>query len=163
MDRDAVISSSGTYRYLLTRYWDYTKPRVGFVMLNPSTADAKEDDPTIRRCINFAKSWGYGGIVVGNLFAYRATDPKKLTQVGSPVGPQNDVMLDRWIFGNEKVGLVIAAWGAHSFAAARGKELCRRHPNRLSCLGVTKAGHPKHPLYLRADTKPIPFDPEEIR
>lgn len=97
MDKGAIISGCGKYRYSLWRTWDKKLPKVMFIMLNPSTADAYEDDPTIRRCINFAKSWGYGGIVVGNLFAYRATNPKKLILIDDPSGSANHHYLTHMI------------------------------------------------------------------
>lgn len=89
MIKSAIISECGKYRYSLSRIWDENKANVLFIMLNPSTADGDVDDPTIRRCIGFAKSWGYGGIYVGNLFAYRATDPKELLKVENPIGFEN--------------------------------------------------------------------------
>lgn len=89
MEKTAIISEDEKYRYQLSRCWDETKPRILFIMLNPSTADANIDDPTIRRVISFAKSWGYGGVYVGNLFAFRSTDPKGLKQIADPVGENN--------------------------------------------------------------------------
>lgn len=160
MERDAMISGDGLYRYLLTRDWDRELPKLGFIMLNPSTADGREDDPTIRRCLGFARSWGFGSIAVGNLFALRATKPIELTKAEYPIGPVNETWIDAVVRESE---LVIAAWGSHPFAAVRAKHVGKRLADQLSCLGVTKAGHPKHPLYLRADTQPIPFDPEGIK
>jgi len=160
MKRDAVISSDGVYRYLLTREWSLGGDQLGFIMLNPSTADHREDDPTIRRCIGFAQHWGYGRIAVANLFALRATDPKALKAADEPIGAVNDGWLDK-VIRESKV--CIAAWGAHSFAAARAKEVGERFGDQLFCLGTTKAGHPKHPLYLRSDTQPEKFDSKGIR
>lgn len=87
---DAVLSPDREYRYRLSRTWDSEKPTLGFIMLNPSTDDESEDDPTIRRCLGYAKDWGYGSILVGNLFGLRATDPSQLREHGNPVGPEND-------------------------------------------------------------------------
>lgn len=130
-----------------------------FVMLNPSTADAEQDDPTIRRCIGFAQSWGYQRLVVGNLFAYRATDPRDLLAASEPIGPY----CDHWLLHLlDESSLAVAAWGAHAMARDRARQVRRtvfdRMPyKRRACLGTTKDGHPRHPLYVRADTKPVPF------
>lgn len=157
----AVISDCGQYRYRLTRTWDDTLRPACFVMLNPSTADAGKDDPTIRRCVGFARSWGCGGIVVVNLFAFRATDPAELLKCPDPVGP------DSWVW-LESVAMeavlqrspVVAAWGVHGALRGRSREvadLFRRLGSPMSCLGVTKDGHPRHPLYVRADAALIPL------
>lgn len=153
--RTAVISDCGTYRYLLTRTWDTRLPTVGFIMLNPSTADADTDDPTIRRCVGFAKSWGYGGIAVRNLYALRSTDPKALRTHPDPVGPDNYLYLEA-AAGDD---LTVCAWGANadpidSRGLIDGLLGWGGQPHHL---GLTKGGFPKHPLYLRADTTPIPF------
>ena len=150
----AVISDCGTYRYRLTRIWDESKPVMAWVMLNPSTADGSTDDPTIRRCINFAKAWGYGGITVVNLYALRATDPKQLWQHQDPVGPDNDAELAKVA---EQFPLVVLAWGSNAKPErttvvlrilSRARGLC-------TVLGWTKGGEPRHPLYVRADTGPV--------
>ncbi len=151
---DALISDDERYRYLLTREWSEGSGFLGFVMLNPSTADAREDDPTIRRCIGFAKTWSYRGIMVANLFAFRATKPEELVKADDPVGVANDKFLQTVL---DRCNLTIAAWGAHPFAAERGREVRKRFNGRLHCLGMTKAGFPKHPLYLLKTTLPIPY------
>lgn len=164
MIRAALISPDGLYRYTLERRWgegDF----VNFVMLNPSTADASLDDPTIRRCIGFARGWSYGGLVVTNLFALRATDPKALYAHRCPEGPDNDATLAE-VAGRS--GLIVCAWGAHGprvvFGHVRGVlDLLRESGKPLHCLGTTKAGQPLHPLYLRADLKPVPFPTREAR
>ncbi|AYD87330.1 hypothetical protein SEA_VALENTINIPUFF_28 [Microbacterium phage ValentiniPuff] len=150
---DAVLSDDGRYRYLLTRQWaPPTAPQLTFVMLNPSTADASADDPTIRRCMAFARREGYGGIVVVNLFAYRATDPRRLLDVDDPIGPNNREILQ------SAIGLarhrVVAAWGVDGGTFGREQaifveHIATRHP--LQELGRTKDGHPRHPLYVRGD------------
>lgn len=150
--KSAVISQCGTYRYELVRRWS-DAPLVGWVMLNPSTADAEVDDPTIRRCINFAASWAYGGIVVRNLFALRATDPGELDQHPDPVGPENNEYLAHC---RHEVMTVIA-WGARG--GHRGHtvlDLLTRHGVRPYQLAQTKSAQPRHPLYLPANLRPTP-------
>ena len=125
-----------------------------FVMLNPSTANAKRDDPTIRRCMGFARAWGFGGVDVVNLFAFRATDPRALREAADPIGPANDRHLRRAV---RSAGLIVLAWGAHEMArdrAARARPLFNRPGSR--CLGLTQSGEPRHPLYLRRDASPVP-------
>ncbi|BDA75123.1 hypothetical protein CAL7716_092890 [Calothrix sp. PCC 7716] len=105
MKKSALIV--GDYRYLLSRKWDASKPKITFVMLNPSTADANQDDPTLRKCINFAQSLGYGSLKVVNLFAYRATKPCELRKVADPVGPKNNYYIQ---LATRRASLVIVAW-----------------------------------------------------
>lgn len=124
-----------------------------FIGLNPSTADEVNDDPTIRRCIAFAKSWGYGSLCMTNLFAFQATKPDDMKAAADPVGPDNDRHLIELARG---AGVVIAAWGANGTHLGRNVIVRSMIPN-LHCLKKTSAGHPGHPLYLRADLKPIPF------
>lgn len=151
----ATISDCGLYRYHLWRVWDDEKPTLCFVMLNPSTADAAEDDPTIRRCIGFAKRDGYGGISVRNLFALRATNPAELSKAKDPVGPDNDkhlFMSCALISRLSHRARLVAAWGKLPSGrllrarAQRGINIVR--VNAPHCLGVNKDGSPKHPLYL---------------
>jgi hypothetical protein len=151
MDRTAQISPCGYYRYALTRSWDASKPQVLIVGLNPSIADAEIDDPTLKRCITFAKAWGCGGLLLGNLFAYRATNPRVLRQVSDPVGPENDVWLGRL---RAQADLVVAAWGNHGNLYERAKGVAAAL-GPLDCLGVTKSGAPRHPLYVPASAHPI--------
>ena len=155
MTASAMFSRCRIYRYTLQRAWAPSRGIVMFVGLNPSTADETSDDPTIRRCIRFAMDWGYGGIVVTNLFAYRSTDPRRLLAVTDPIGPDND----RWLAHfSERVGLTVVAWGARGGLHDRDAQVLRstRKPH---CLGFTEAGAPRHPLYIRADTCPVPFVP----
>lgn len=159
LEREAVLSDCGTYRYLLRRTWDYNKPRALFVMLNPSTADAEVDDATIRSCIRLSKSLSYGSFEVVNLFAYRATDPHALKLAADPIGPNNDNCIEAAI---GRCDLAICAWGAHQFAERRAKEVrstIRRYRPAVFCLGKTKAGAPKHPLYIKTGTPLETFGP----
>lgn len=149
----AEISTCGSYRYLLTRKigpW----PGPGriipalFIMLNPSTADAVQDDPTIRRCISFAEREWCTDLTVVNLFALRATNPKDLVGHPNPVGPLNDQRIAEMI-EKHKNGIIIAAWGSHSFAEERAKQVIDKF-GPFMCLGKTKNGSPRHPLYLKS-------------
>lgn len=155
----ATLSPCRTYRYALTRRWNPAVEGVAFCMLNPSTADALADDPTIRRCVGFAKAWGYGALLVVNLFGLRATNPDELYTHPDPVGPDNNAVLTEWA---ERIGgPIVAAWGVHGRHLDRGRQvtaLLRQHGARVMCLGTTKDGHPRHPLYLRADTLLTEFD-----
>lgn len=146
----AVISACGKYRYELWRHWD-DKPYCMFVGLNPSTADAMIDDPTIRRCVGFAKAWGYGALCMANLFAWRATDPKDMKAAPEPIGPDNDATLQRLAVG---AGIVIAAWGAHGSYRGRAVQVLAILPT-LHALKLTQDGSPGHPLYLRGDARPF--------
>jgi hypothetical protein len=158
MRRGAVFDSSDTYRYSLWRTWDSALPRVAFVMLNPSTADQRVDDPTIRRCMGFARQWGYGSLSVVNLFAYRTPSPAALARAADPVGPDNDRYLRA---AYRRARDLVLAWGTHGSLHGRDQEVLdllgrgRRKP--LLCLGTTRDGHPRHPLYLPRDTRPQPM------
>lgn len=144
----AVLSADATYRYRLVRQWG-PGPRATFVMLNPSTADATADDPTIRRCMGFPRSWGLDCIVVVNLYAYRSTDPRALWTAADPVGPDNDRHLR---LAAADPGPLVAAWGAHARQDRVDQVLALPGFDRLQALGRTRAGAPRHPLYLRADS-----------
>ena len=153
MKKDAVIDPTGLYRYSLSREWDTNAPRIAFVMLNPSSADAITDDPTLRRCINFAKSWGYGSLEVVNLFAYRTTKPAELNLVKDPIGSENDCYLKEAFTVADRI---IVAWGTRGILRNRSKEVLSFLTGfEVYCLGTTKKGYPRHPLYLKSNTKPI--------
>jgi hypothetical protein len=168
MIKGAIISSCGRYRYMLWRAWRPEEPRLPFVMLNPSTADAEIDDPTIRRCMAFARREGFGGIRVINLFAYRATDPGELITVGltTAVGPDNarhfdDVCAECWVLTRQSRDVpIVCAWGAHPLAAgyaeAARAEIAKRGVQAV-CLGTTKAGEPRHPLYVKGSQPLVPL------
>jgi hypothetical protein len=153
VQRSAHISACGNYRYSLERVWEPKQPSVLIIGLNPSAADAERDDPTLKRCIGFAKYWGYGGLVIGNLFAYRATDPRVLKQVADPIGLENDSWLARLREGTDRA---VAAWGNHGSLYNRAQSVAGRL-GRLYCLGCTTSGAPKHPLYVRATTQLVPW------
>lgn len=150
MRRTAQFSPCRTWRYTLERYWG-DGPFVTFVLLNPSTADEKQDDPTNRRGIGYARRWGYDGCVFVNLFAVRTPKPSAMKNAIDPIGPNND----EWIgLMCHHAGLVVAAWGNHG--AHRGRDWDARKlikPFNPKCLGVTKTGQPKHILYLRSDAE----------
>lgn len=153
----AFLSECKKYRYSLTRIWDESKPKVMFVMLNPSTADGTQDDPTIRRCIGFAKSWGYGGMYVCNLLAYRSTDPKELLKVDNPFGDQNIWITRQHI---DEVELVVCAWGNEPivkrlFGGTSPYRMLGFAKSKLHYLELSKNGTPKHPLYLKSNLKPV--------
>jgi hypothetical protein len=145
----ANFSRCGRYRYELSRSWDEGAGTCVIVGLNPSTADADEDDPTVRRCIAFAKSWGYGQLVMLNAYAYRATDPLVMKAAADPIGPRNNRYLAKW---RDRADVVVAAWGTRC-AAERAAQIRRLVPE-LHFLRLTKDGSPAHPLYLPRDLRP---------
>ena len=168
MSAGAWISEDGTYRYDLRRSWTQlldTTGTVCWVMLNPSTADAHTDDATIRRCIAFSKRSGFSGLVVVNLFAYRATDPKRLRLVTDPVGPDNDRVAGFWI---RHLPCIAAwgSWGAKHYVQPRVEwflEQARFSPKPVQCLGITQEQQPRHPLYVAAQTDLEPLNVERLR
>lgn len=162
MTGTALFDEAGTYRYRLTRTWG-AGGRVLFVMLNPSTADADKPDPTITRCIGFAKAWGHGSIEVVNLFAFRSPHPTDLLTVNDPVGPENDSHIAAAVFD---ASLVVMAHGTHGNRRLREQIRSRawtvrqriaRHGRTAQCLGTTKDRMPRHPLYLPASLRPEPL------
>lgn len=161
MQKAAIISADGHYRYSLERYWGDGDRFALFIMLNPSTADASEDDPTIRRCMGFAGREGCDGLLVWNLYALRATDPAELERADDPIGRENEDHL--WRMLCDPVALIVAAWGAkpnrgrytHRELSIRSGPLFERD---VFCLGVTKDGHPRHPLYLRRAAPLVPYN-----
>lgn len=154
---EAIYSDCGLYRYRLTRVWDDAAGRLAFVMLNPSTASEKVNDPTIARCEKRARLLGYGALDVVNLFAYRATAPEDLRAAEAPVGPENDTFLSR---ACDEADMVLAAWGVHGAHRARDTEalaLLARAQAKLFTLGLTRHGLPRHPLYVSYAQKPQHF------
>jgi len=151
--RHAEFSPCRRYRYALSRTWDEALPRVLFIGLNPSIADEVRDDPTLRRCMGYASDWGYGGVCVANLFAWRATDPAALKAARDPVGPDNDAWLTRLAVD---AGLVVAAWGNHGAWQGRSGQVVAMLPDP-HCLQMNLSGEPAHPLYLRRSLRPLPY------
>lgn len=151
-----MFSECRTWRYALTCNWNATAGVVAFIGLNPSTADATNNDPTVRRCINYAKSWGFGGMVMLNLFGFRATVPRDMKAARDPVGPGNDKIIAEQC---RRAAKVIAAWGVHGAHHDRAEHVTRIViPHQVWCLGTTKDGHPRHPLYVRADQQLERYD-----
>ncbi len=154
----AVYSDCERYRYALTRIWDEVGSRVLFVMLNPSTATEIRNDPTVERCERRARALGFGAFRVCNIFAWRATDPREMRAADDPVGPENDAAI---LEGADWADRIICAWGTHGAHLDRGpavERLLRGTGRPLYHLGLTRAGHPKHPLYIGYATKPMAWE-----
>jgi len=150
MEKGAQFSDDRIYRYALWRTWR-EGDHVLFIGLNPSTADETEDDPTIRRCIGFAKEWEFGGIYMLNIFALRATNPKNLMKSKDPIGEKNNDFLQMYF---DKIGLNVACWGTLGKYLNRGQQVRDiLGDDCLHCFGLTKNGQPKHPLYLPKKTE----------
>jgi len=149
---DIILENGNEYRYSLSRIWDVRKKMVCFVMLNPSTANASKDDPTIRRCVGFAQRWGYGSLEVVNLFALITPDPTVLESTVLPVGTCNDREIE---LTAQRAETVVVAWGAFKQATCRSKDVLQiiQRYHQPICLGKTKEGHPRHPLYLPKNVK----------
>lgn len=164
----ATFGGDGRYRYTLRRRWALRGDGVCWIMLNPSTADARQDDPTIRRCVAFSKGWGYGWLVVVNLFATRATDPKALRlrpdfyqgEHEALIGPENDTQILRAVAAAK---LTIAAWGNHGALYNRGDEVREMLETPLHHLGLTKVWQPRHPLYVPRTAMPVQWEMPMLR
>ncbi len=153
----AVYSDCERYRYALSRTWDETGKRALFVMLNPSTATEVQNDPTVERCERRARALGFGAFRVCNIFAWRDTDPRQMRAAPDPVGPENDAAI---VDGCTWADQIICAWGTHGAHLDRGPQveaLLRATGLPLYHLGLTKAGHPKHPLYTAYAVQPEPW------
>ncbi len=153
----AIYSDCEKYRYSLTRVWDPHGRKALFVMLNPSTATEVQNDPTVERCERRARALGFGAFQVTNIFAWRDTDPRKMRAAADPVGPENDKAI---LEGADWADQVIAAWGTHGAHLDRGpavEALLRGTGQSLFHLGLSKAGHPKHPLYIAYTQQPEPW------
>lgn len=150
---EALYSDCNAYRYALTREWG-AGPRLAYVLLNPSTATETQNDPTVERCERRARALGYGGFRVVNLFAFRATDPRDLRRAADPVGPENDAALAEAMLWAD---MILCGWGAHGAHLGRGAvvaTMLRASGKPLAHLGLTKAGAPRHPLYIGYATQP---------
>ena len=156
MEFGAVFDASGRYRYLLWRGWSTNHPRVGFILLNPSTADEQQNDPTVRRCIGFAHSWRFGSVEVVNLFAYRATDARELFKVEDPVGEENNRFIKQTM---ERCSTIVVGWGTKGTLLGRDRQVMQlaAHMRDVQCLGMTKDGYPRHPLYVNGNTSLVVF------
>jgi hypothetical protein len=164
----ACYSPDETYRYLVSYQWQPGNPAtITWLMLNPSTATHARFDPTLRRCRDYATRWGYGGMHVLNLWAYRATDPRQLSRTPDPVGPDNDHLIDRHLDTARRTTpgthLIVCGWGGTSVRGPRRPDRPRQVYDRLTadghllhCLKVTTTGQPSHPLYLPKDYEPMP-------
>jgi hypothetical protein len=150
---EALYSDCDRYRYGLSRIWDEERPPVLFIMLNPSTATERANDPTIHRCETRARGMGAGGVLIANLYGWRATRPAELRRARDPVGDANDGVIRAY---HARAGLTVAAWGVHGGRDGRGRDLARRL-GALHHLGLTKHGHPRHPLYVPYAVEPQPW------
>ncbi|OXR47888.1 hypothetical protein PuT2_15460 [Pusillimonas sp. T2] len=160
MIKSAIISDCEQYRYRLTRQEQSligNKPPIAFLMLNPSTADATEDDPTIRRLIGFARTWGHSGVVVANLYALRSPNPTALWSHTDPVGPDNDRHLLKLAKSHSDI---VCAWGNNARADRVGHvvQLLKNQGATLWCLGQTNSGAPRHPLYVKSDQELLEWE-----
>lgn len=153
--REAAFSGCDQFRYLLQIVWDDQRPLCQFIGLNPSTADEMKDDPTLRRCKAFARGWGCGGLMMTNLFAYRATSPAVMKTQPSPIGQDNDAWI---LWAASQAHLIICAWGNNGEFKGRDFQVLHLLESRfLNCLRLTGAGQPEHPLYIPAPTQPIRY------
>ncbi len=160
LEAGAEFSRDRVYRYRLWRRWT-DGPCLMVIGLNPSTADETNDDPTVRRCIGYARRWGFAGLRMLNLFALRSTDPRGLYRADDPLGPRNVASIRRESQATIAAdGAVLVAWGNHGQLgnhARRIRDMLARSGVAAACLGLTKIGEPKHPLYLPADATPVPL------
>ncbi len=153
----AVIN--GPYRYLLWRHWNEGQSRLLWIMLNPSVADEQVNDPTLRRLVGFSRSFGFGGLDVVNLFALRSSSPKALTKASDAIGPENDRYIQEAVARADKI---VVAWGNEGAFCGRARTVLARIDRPLLCLGMTKSGYPRHPLFVNAHTELCLFSPEEV-
>lgn len=159
----ASLSPCKRYRYRLTRLWDYDKPGVLFILLNPSTADGRQDDPTVRRCVGFAREWGAGRLWIINLFALRATNPRELlADPADAVGPHNDDCIYQALrCFDDRADLIVCGWGnwgSHKLLRPRRDDVLRMLPVETNCLAITSTGDPKHPLYCKSALGPVSYE-----
>jgi len=153
INSNAIFSDDRKYRYVLIRGWDNNKPSLMIISLNPSTADEKRNDPTIRRCIGFAKKWRYGKLFVTNLFAFRATNPRDLFNSKNPVGDKNDYWIKKL---SKRVNKIVLAYGNHGKFKDRHNEILKIIKTPY-CIKKSKNNMPMHPLYLKYTDDPIEY------
>jgi hypothetical protein len=156
METGAILDPSRSWRYRLSRRWDPAGATVAFVLLNPSTADETTDDRTLGRCLGFARAWGFGALVVVNCFAWRSTDPAALLRAADPVGPDNDGHI---LAAAREAQTVVLGWGDRGRLRGRGAEVLALLGGvaEPQCLGRTRRGQPRHPLYVPGGTPLRPF------
>ena len=154
IDSGAKFSLCKKYRYTLWRTWDLSKPKIMFLGLNPSTADEINNDPTVARCINYAKLWNYGGMYMMNIFAFRTTYPIELKKASEPIGLDNDYWINKI---SKSVDKCIAAWGNDGAFLDRSNDI-KSNINNLYCLKINHSGEPSHPLYLKSTLIPIKYN-----
>jgi len=158
-NRSAVFSPCRKWRYHLQHIWDKSEPNLIWMMLNPSTADEVKNDPTVERCEQRARMWGFGGVEVYNIFSYRATDPSNMKAQADPIGPDNDDWMIKFAKKSHQTTAIIG-WGEHGKHIGRGEEvlgIIARHKGQVHALKVNASGHPKHPLYIGYKQKAEPF------
>jgi hypothetical protein len=153
MIKSAILSTDKIYRYSLSRIWSKSKSYVLFIGLNPSTADENKDDQTIRRCIDYAQRWGYGGLKMANLFAYRATLPSDLKKAKEPIGVDNNGYIKELSKG---AAITIVAWSNDGSYLDRDKDVLKLIEEPM-CLNINKSGQPSHPLYQKKELQPKPY------
>lgn len=153
-DQQQGAVTNGPYRYLLWRIWNPMQPRLLWVMLNPSTADETTNDPTLRRILGFSRAAGFGGLEVVNLYALRSPSPKALLLAPDAIGPENDLHIQE---AAVRAGRIVAGWGNEGARNGRDRALLALVSHPVFCLGTTRQGHPRHPLYVKAQTKLCPF------
>lgn len=153
INSDAIFSENRTHRYVLIREWNLNQPSLMIISLNPSTADEELDCPTIKRCIGFAKRWGFGKLFVTNLFSFRTPSPKDLFNSKDPIGDKNDYWLKKL---SEKADKIVLAYGNHGKFKDRHNEILKMI-NNPHCIKKSKTGMPMHPLYLKYTKKPIRY------
>ena len=156
MEKGAKMSEDGQYRYSLWRIWDKSKPYVLFIGLNPSDADDKIDDPTLCKCIAYAKKWNFGGLYMANLFAHRDSKPENMFKENDPIGPENDYWIEKL---SSNAGRVVVAWGEHGTFQGRGETVLSKL-SKPYCLMQLKNGQPGHPLYKDPDLELKLYNPK---
>ena len=155
-DSGATFSSCRRWRYLLWRRWDEKKPAANFLMLNPSTADEVKLDPTCSRARDYAERWGYGALIVTNIFAFRNTNPNQMKAAKDPVGPGNDEAI---VKAARESAIVVCAWGNHgAFQERSSRVRALLKDQKLFSLRVNANGEPAHPLYLPGRLKPTAWE-----